>query len=801
MTSGNRNSFRDLLKENVLVMDGAYGTLLAPYLNECSYIEELNLRNPDIVREMYQRYADAGADILKANTFGIFHSIFKGKLEVEKGLSIIREGVRLLQDIHSKRKLIRFTSFGPMTAGQWGYTSGEAERISYTYRLATEQALSSGIDGILLETFSDLLEMKIAIRAIRLVSSEIPLICQFTFQDGSVTLSGSSAANGAVMLHSLYADVIGVNCSTGPAGILPHVEQLSRFSDTPLSMAPNAGLPQISDGKAVYPDVTKEMLELLPHALKLGVRIVGTCCGSTPDYTAAIRAEIDRIPTEMLRSEKRTMPDVISSSKQIYDFQAERFCAVGERLNLSGNRTFLKRFQKDQEAAVKAELDRQNAAGYTNAVDVNLDSIAVKDPSIWKNTVLFLERESAPILSIDTLYPELMDAGALFAAGKPIYNSTDLTEKRFSRMAQLYRSHRGKIVALLMTGNRLPKTLEQRMEALEILDRLLSRYRIPAEDVLIDPLALSLATGMEQFDMVRRIVEKTSYKTIVGLSNFSHGLADRSRMNAFLLGQLMESGISAAILDTSDPNICATIRFGNALFHGASLIRDEGEKLSFPEPFPEVGVALLSGDSDAILEILEQNKSLFESPYIFLENVVSPKMETVGKAFEEGKLYLPQLIVSGETMKNLLSALKSMVSTQEESPQTRPVLFFTVQNDIHDIGKNIVISVLQGFGIAAEDGGVDRSPDEIVELVCAKKAGAVGLSALMTTSLASMEKTIRLLKNELPDLPVLVGGAVVTRSFANEIGADGYGKTAFEAVHLIRKLNINAADEKKSGEV
>ncbi len=793
MTVWNRASFKSLLKEKILVMDGAYGTLLSCYLNTAEIIEELNVRKPDIVRNLHQQYADAGADIIKSNTFGIFHSIFRGKLETEQGLQLIEKGTRLLADVHSMRNLIRVASFGPMTAGIWGYSAGEVEMIRRVYRLAAERALSSGIQAFLLETFSDLLEMSIAIHSIRSISADVPLICQFTFQDGSMTLSGSGAANGAIMLESLYVDVIGVNCSTGPQGILAHIQELSRFCSGPISMAPNAGLPNMVEGKASYPDVRNEMLELLPQALKLGVRIVGTCCGSTPDYTAAIRGEIDRIPSEQLITAGREMPDVVSSSRQFYDFRKKSFLAVGERLNLSGNRTFLKRFQKELEPAVIAELNRQRAAGYTDAVDINLDAIANKNVSIWKDTVLLLEGEGAPILSIDTLYPELMEEAALLAAGKPIYNSTDLTEKRFSRMAELYHHHRGKIVVLLMTGNRLPKTLAHRREALTILDRLLTTYKIPAMDVLVDPLALSLATGVDQFEMVRTIVAETDYKTIVGLSNFSHGLADRARMNAFLLGQLMQNGISAAITDTSDPNICATIRLGNALFHGEALIRDEIEKIGFPEPFPEVGTALLGADADTIIEVLEQNLSQYGSPFVFLEKVVSPKMEVIGEAFEEGQLFLPQLIVAGETMKKLLNGLKREARSTESGEGTPPVLFFTVQNDIHDIGKNIVMSVLQGFGIPAEDGGVDRSPDEIVELVRAKKAGAVGLSALMTTSLSSMEQTIKRLKKEMPDLPVLVGGAVVTRRYAEEIGADGYGKTAFDAVHMFRKLGLDAS--------
>ncbi|NOZ12839.1 MAG: dihydropteroate synthase [Acidobacteria bacterium] len=795
MTVSSRKSFHNLLKEEILVMDGAYGTFLSPHADGFA-IEELNIRKPDIVKATHQKYADAGADIVKSNTFGIFHSIFKGKLEREQGLSLIRAGVRILKDVESVRNLIKIASFGPMTPGMWGYTPEEAEAITTTYRMAAEQALSCGIDGILFETFSDLLEMSIAIHAVRMVSTDIPLICQFTFQDGSLTLSGSPAANAAVMLHSLHADVIGVNCSTGPSGILGHVAELSRFSDGFLSMAPNAGLPQIQGQTAVYPDVRGEMLELLPRALELGVRIVGTCCGSTPEYTASLRTAVDGIPGRRLSAVKRDIPDVISSGRRLYDFRSQPFCAVGERLNLSGNRTFLRRFRNDSESAVKGELERQFSTGYTDAVDINLDPIAVKSPSVWQETLLSIERgEYAPILSIDTLYPDLMDAAARFTVGKPIYNSTDLTEKRFSRMAELYHRHRGKIVALLMTGNRLPKSYEQRLEALEILERLRSRYGIPAEEILVDPLALSLATGVDQFNMVRKIVEKTAYKTIIGLSNFSHGLADRSRMNAFLLGQLTENGLSAAIADTSDPNICAAIRLGNALFHGEPLIREEGEKITFSEPFPEVGGALLSADPDAILDILEQNRKQFDSPYVFLEKVVSPKMEAIGEAFEEKKLYLPQLIVAGETMKKLLKNLKSGgVPSRKKGQTEQPVLLFTVQNDIHDIGKNIVMSVLQGFGIPAEDGGVDRSPDEIVEIARAKKAGAVGLSALMTTSLASMEKTILRLKTEMPGLPVLVGGAVVTRRFAEEIGADGYGKTAFEAVHVIRNLKINGND-------
>ncbi len=797
MVGWNHSTFRQLLKETILVMDGAYGTLLTPFLIGSETIEELNVRKPDVVQKVHQQYADAGADIIKSNTFGIFHSISRGKMTMTAGLNLIESGVRLLTGVTGKGTAIPFASFGPMTAGIWGYSSDEVAQIRELYRLATEQAISAGIRGILLETFSDLLEMRIAIDAIRHISPEIPVICQFTFQDGSITLSGSGAENAAIMLESLSADVIGVNCSTGPAGILTHVEKLSCFSTGPLSMAPNAGLPVITEGIARYPDVRDEMLALLPRALELGVRIVGTCCGSTPDYTELLRKAIDQLPVEKRVARKRKMPDVISSSHFLIDFQEHKFCAIGERLNLSGNRTFMKRFQISPDQAIIGELTRQNASGFTDAIDINLDALSGKNPSLWEDAVLLLEREGAPILSIDTLYPESMDLAERLIAGKPIYNSTDLTEKRFSKMAKLYHRHRGKIVALLMTGNRLPKTLEQRKEALEILARLLEQYHIPAMDVLVDPLALSLATGVEQFGMVREIISQCGYKTIVGLSNFSHGLAERARMNAFLLGQLMGNGLSAAIVDTGDANICATIRFGNAIFHGKSLIPDDTDRFRFSEPYPEVGTALLGADPDRILDIYEQNRDQFESPYLFLEQIVSPKMEVIGKAFETGELFLPQLIVAGETMKKLLNAWRPTDNAGDDTVKTGPVLFFTVQNDIHDIGKNIVISVLQGFGIPAADGGVDRTPDEIVKLARERGATAVGLSALMTTSLRPMEDSVQRLKTEIPGLPVLVGGAVVTRRYAEEIGADGYGKTAFEAVRLFRKLNPESDGQEK----
>ncbi len=785
----NRKDFLQLLDEKILVLDGAYGTQISAIIDRVAFPEQANILSPDTVLNLHRNYIDAGADIIKTNTFGIFHLFKSGKINYQQALELIRSGAIIGKKAVRDKNVLCFASFGPMSDSIFEYSSSTIDFFENFYGEAAKVVLENGVDGILLETFSDFLEIKIAINSIREVSESVPIVAQFTLNSHGNTIQGGNALNCGAYLETIDCDVAGLNCSTGPVDMVKNFKIFSSYISKPLSVSPNAGLPEFKNGKVVYIDLREQFANATKQFIEQGARIVGSCCGSTPEYTKILKECVENFRIER-KSKKK---DFLVSRDYLFDFDKISFLPVGERLNLMGNRTFKNNYLKDFQNAIEIEVNRQLTAG-AQCLDLNVDLYAKDNPEIAKRDIFTLQNISKCIISIDTLYIDLMKRFALYSACSPIYNSADLTEKRFKAVAELYKRYGGKIVVLLMSGNRIPKTINERIKGIEVLDKLVKRFGIRKEDVFVDPLALTLATGIENYKYVEEIIEKSDYKTFLGLSNFSHGLPDRSRLNAFLLTNLMRKGLNASILDVSDPDIASVLFNFKAIFEEKGFFNLKENAVKFHGEFAKWGDYLLNGEDEKLIEEIIFRIKKGDKPFYLLETGLVSNMEHIGSFFEKGLIYLPQLLVAADTMKKAFEALRPFLeedankdsgAVKEEKGR---ILLFTVQNDIHDIGKNIVLTVLKSFGFSVFDGGIDKSPEDILEAINSSNARVVGLSALMTTSLPYMKETVKIIKERMPHIKVIVGGAVVTKKFAEEIGADGYGKNAFDAVNLVRSL-------------
>ncbi len=773
-------------------MDGAYGTSIAAYSKGLAFAEEVNVKNPSLLERLHVKYVESGADIIKTNTFGVFHLLNAGKIDEEYALKLIDAGTKIARKAAGDNIFV-VASFGPMSDSVFEYEKSVIDFFGRFYSEACKVAVENNVDGILFETFTDFLELKTAILAVKNLYPNLPVIAQFTFNENGVTLGGAHAENCGAFLETLPADVIGVNCSTGPEHMAETFKKLGLYSTKPMSVSPNAGMPFFENGKVVYKDSREIFKKLVPFFADYGARIIGSCCGSDYRYTYAIKKAL-------LDSGKRNTPffkkakkDFLVSPSQLFDFKRESFLAIGERMNLLGNQSFKQNFLTNPKVAFEEELNKQLSAGCV-CVDLNLDLVVKNQPEQMEDYLLILQNIAKPIISIDTLYPHVMKSAVKYLTCTPIYNSTDLTEERFEKVVKLYKVFGGKIIVLLMSGKKIPKTLSERENGLKLIDILAEQFGIDKRDILVDPLALTLGTNTENFFYVREIVKKTNYKTVVGLSNFSHGLPDRSRLNAFLLTHLLKSGLTSAILDMSDPNISSVVYNHMAVFEMKGFNLGKGGGTVFSGEYPVFGSYLLKGEFELLEKEIREELRKGVSPTALLENGLIPVMESIGNMFEKGKIYLPQLLTAADTMKKCFEVLRPELEKELASKNkgkeanNEHIVFFTVQNDIHDIGKNIVLTVLKSFGYSVIDGGIDKSPEEIVDIVNNTGASVVGLSALMTTSLPSMEKTVKEIKQKLPNVKVIVGGAVVTKRFAKEIGADGYGKNAFDAVNLVKEL-------------
>jgi len=783
-----RNDFLALLKTKILVMDGAYGTEIMSKAKNLNFSEEANILYPDLVYSLHKNYIEAGADIIKTNTFGLFHLLGSNKIDENYAFNLLKAGIETGIKAR-KNNVFCFASFGPVSDSVFEYKPQTIERFEYIYRKAAEIALNSGIDGILFETFSDFLELKTAVNSVRDLSDEIPVIAQFTLNSNGATIQGAEAENCGAFLETIDCDVAGINCSTGPLAMAKNFPYFAEYISKPMSASPNAGLPEFKDGRVYYPDMREDFKKAVKIFVENGARIVGSCCGSSPDYTNAVKETVLASDFPYREKEKK---DFLVSNNYIFDFEKENFLPIGERLNLLGNKTFKANYLEDKKIAYEIELNRQLSAG-AKCVDFNIDLFAKDNPGLGYEDMLLLQNIAKPLISIDTLYPEVMEKCARYSACSPVLNSSDLTVERFKKVAEIYKKYGGKIIVLLMSGKKIPKTLEERIKGLEILDMLSEKFSISAKDIFVDPLALTLGTGVDNFSYVESIVEKSRYKTVVGLSNFSHGLPDRSRLNAFLLTHLLRKGLNASILDVSDPNIAGVIYNHNAVFRGKGFASSEKGGLDFAGDFGEWGFLLLKGKEEDLSRKVYERLKIGDKPSFILEKGLIANMEKIGEYFEQGKVYLPQLLVAADTMKKAFEIIKPFLEEEvkasgETGKNDGRIILFTVQNDVHDIGKNIVLTVLKSFGFSVFDGGIDKKPEEIIEEVKSTDAKIVGLSALMTTSLPYMKKTVKELKEKLPEIKVIVGGAVVTKRFAEEIGADGYGKNAFDAVNLVREM-------------
>ncbi len=783
-----RDDFLSILTRKILVMDGAYGTEISRKVRSIDFPEEANIVSPEVVKHLHKRYIESGADIIKTNTFGVFHLLASGKIEKQRALNVLKNGVRIGKKVAEKNGVFCFASFGPMSDSIFKYTVDILSFFEDFYKLAVAVALEEKVDGILFETFSDPLELKLAVNSVREIDRSLPVIAQFTLNSSGFTIGGMAAENCGAFLESIDCDVAGLNCSTGAIDMADNFERFSKYLSKPLSASPNAGMPEYREGKILYENRVNDFVKTAPVFIKNGASIVGSCCGSNPSYTNALKKAVkDLTPV------KREKKDFLVSPEFLIDFNKTDFLPVGERLNLLGNNTFKRNYLEDKKNAIEIELNRQLSAG-ARCVDFNVDYIAKDNPNAAMEDVLILQNIASPVISIDSLYPHVMSAIAKYAVCSPLFNSADLTEKRFSEIVKLYRRYGGKIIVLLMSGKKVPSTLNERLKALEVLDYLVQRFNVFKKDIFVDPLALTLGTDIENYSFVEKIVEKTDYKTIVGLSNFSHGLPDRSRLNSFLLTHLLRKGLDAAILDVSDPHISSVIMNHRAVFKKEGFFLDSREKIEFDGEYRDLGNMLLNGDTEKLVSTIQKEIEKGCSPSFLLENGLVKNMEKIGDYFDRGIIFLPQLLIAADSMKIAFEQLKPYLekeisgSGEKGENNDGKIVLFTVQNDVHDIGKNIVLTVLKSFGFSVFDGGIDRTPDDIVEEVKTIDAKVVGLSALMTTSLPYMKKTVERLKSEVPGVKVIVGGAVVTKRFAQEIGADGYGKNAFEAVTMVRNL-------------
>ena len=765
------NVLTEKLNKGILIFDGAFGTELMRRKIQAGTVPELiNLTAPEVVYSVHRDYIAAGADVISTDTFGA--NRFKAG---EKSEEIIAAAVSTAKKAAEKRALVAL-DLGP--TGQMSEPMGDTsfEEFYECYKAAV--IAGKGADLVLLETMSDLTETRAAALAVK-ENSDLPLIVSMTFGENMRTFTGTPVDAFVYSVRS-YADVIGVNCSLGPKQLLPVVERILSLSDKPVIVQANAGLPDSNGNYNVSPEEFAEYAEIFRQK---GVSVIGGCCGTTPEHIAAIRSVIGR---ENLFKPASPPPAVSSATRVVY---LDGVTVVGERINPTGKKAMKEALRSGDMQYVTDRAVEQEDAG-AKILDVNCGIPEIDEAETLVKLVRHLESVTDLPLQLDSSDPVALEKALRRYSGRAVVNSVNGEPSSLNRILPLVKKYGSMVIGLTIDENGIPKTAEKRIGIAEKIITEAAKYSIPESDIIIDCLTLTAGAEQDQavntLEAIRRLKATHSVKTALGISNISFGLPYRQAINSGFLTAALWAGLDLAIINPNIRENTECIDVFNVL-----TARDEGaktytEKYSGVSPtnvdVPKKAASSAEADGDlfylikrglpaenATVKLLDEGLSAEH----VIEKILIPALNEVGAAYEKGTLFLPQLIASADSAKSAFKAIKRRMKSGSAVSKGK-VVMATVKGDVHDIGKNIAVTVLQNYGYDVIDLGKNVPPEDVVDAVKKHGAKLVGLSALMTTTVKNMEETIRLLKRECPEVKIMVGGAVLTKEYAEKIGADYY---------------------------
>jgi 5-methyltetrahydrofolate--homocysteine methyltransferase len=788
----NRSELLTELESKVLVADGAMGSLLSTRGLPAGMVPDwFNLENPGEVRKAHEEYVSAGADIIFTNTFCATRRRLAEFGLADKIRGINEAGVKLAREAAGECVLVA-GDIGP--SGEYVLPVG-SQTFGDAYDNFREQAevfARAGVDLIVIETMSDIRELKAALTAVRDVFSG-PVLASMTFSEGSRTVTGTPSSVAAVVMDAMGADIIGANCSTGPEGLTSVIAEMACYTSKPLAVMPNAGLPYLDGDETVWDMTPKEFGGFGPKFAELCVAVVGGCCGTTPAHIAELSRAVARSKPAYHEVKGRTF---LASRTRTIEI-GTGVAIVGERINPTSRPDLTKEIKEGKLDLIRSEVEKQTAAG-ADIIDVNVGVPGVDEIEMMNRAASFVDRTTDLPLSIDSGDPDVLETGLRIASGKPLLNSVSGETKKLGKLLPLVKRYGAAFVGLTLDDDGIPDTPQGRLRVAErIVDEAIN-VGIPIESIFIDALMMTAAQADPSvtLEAVRLIKDKLGVKTILGISNVSHGFPERSALNAAALLMAAGIGLDVAIVNPYDPRITEALSMVKTLQgHDAGGLEYlkviTKEK---PEAPPAAGIAKNAGDllyeavllgyrdqvSDLVKELLDGGAE----PTAVNEGFILPALEEVGRRFEKKLFFLPQVILAAEAVQEAFLVLEPLFEKGTVKKAGR-VVFATVQGDVHDIGKNIVSAVMRGHGFEVFDLGKNVSTDNIIE--AARDCDIVALSALMTTTMPEMGKVTEGLTEAGINKPVLVGGAVVNGAYASKIGAY-YAPDAVGAVKLAREV-------------
>ena len=773
------------------LLDGAMGTMLQAAGMPVGQLPELwNIQHPEIVTRIQRAYVEAGSRVIFANTFGANrHKLSGSGYDVE---AVISAGIRAAREAAGDEPVRVALDVGPI--GQLLEPLGTLS-FAEAYDIFREMVTAgqrAGADLIVLETMPDLYEAKAAVLAAK-EHTNLPVWVTMTFEATGRTFVGVTVPAMAMTLTGLGVDALGFNCSLGPKELLPMVEELAHWTNLPLILKPNAGLPDPSTG--AYTITPEEFAEEMAQAAKLGVTIMGGCCGTTPDFIKALGSRLaETRPGTRSKADRHG----VCSAIQAVELQGVR--VIGERINPTGKKRFQQALREgDMGYILERGLEQQDAGA--DILDVNVGLPGIDEPAMMTRVVKALQGVVDLPLQIDSSDPTAIEAGLRAVNGKAIVNSVNGNQEVLDTVLPLCKKYGAAVVGLTMDHRGIPQTAEQRIEiARRILEMALA-YGIPREDVFIDCLTLTVSAQQEQaaetLKAVRYVREELGLHTVLGVSNISFGLPAREQITVSFLTQAMYAGLDLPIIN---PNQQAVM---DAVAAFRVLSGQDRDSAAYVERFAEMPEPAVTSKQSGVVTLetaiarglKEETAALTQkaletmSELDVVNNLLIPALDLVGDRYEKQEIFLPQLIHAANAACEGFEIIKKRIAQRGEGSVSKgKIVIATVQGDIHDIGKNIVKVVLENYGYTVIDLGRDVPVETVVEAVIREDVRLVGLSALMTTTVVSMAETIAAIRASGHSCKIMVGGAVLTPEYAAEIGADFYAKDAKQSADIARQV-------------
>lgn len=789
--------------------------------------EQWILEHKEVMQELQKEYIEAGTDILYAPTF----SGNRIKLE-EYGLEEHLDEMNRALVQMTKEAVIHADAGHPVyiagdltMTGKQLYPVGDLqfEDLVDIYKEQIESLAGAGVDLLVVETMMSLQECRAAVLAAK-ETCDLPVMVTLTFNEDMRTLYGTDPATAVVVMESMGADAVGLNCSVGPDKMLEVVKAMTEYAAVPLIAKPNAGLPHLAGQETVYDMGPAEFTEAMLMLVEAGIDIVGGCCGTTPahmsclhDALAAKRWEPSykkrivsgNISRRVLTTERRTVPVDLDGA----------FMIVGERINPTGKKA-LQEELKSGRLDMVCEMAEQQAEAGAAILDVNMGMNGIDEKEMMLRVIYELTMLTNLPLSIDSSYVDVVEAALRIYPGRALINSISLEPEKFEKLIPLAKKYGAMFILLPLSDKGLPKDMDEKISIIhKILDEA-EKNGMTKEDIIVDGLVATIGANkraaIETLETIRYCKETLGMATICGLSNISFGLPERMFVNSNFMALAIREGLTMAIANPAQDLLMHAVYAADLLMdkpkadiryisrvtgHKVSVVSGEISEEAVSRTVKKADTAgkpaadysplmecVVKGGQKKIMPLIDEALKEGKNPGILIDEELIPGIVEVGKLFDKQVYFLPQLIASAETMKMGIDYLEPLLAKERSGKTLATIVIATVEHDIHDIGKNLVALMLKNYGYRVIDLGKDVPAETIVRTAREEKAAIIGLSALMTTTMMEMKKVVELVREEGLDARVIIGGAVITQGFADEIGADGYSKDAQEAVELVQRL-------------